>query len=193
MSRPREFDADAALRQCMDVFWTKGFHATSYEDLTTKTQVKKQSLYGVFKNKRELFLQSLQVYREQNIEFLKTKTALEKSPVRKLEAICEAVLHKEEESGSRGCLIINSTLEFGSVDAEVSREVRLMWDQVEELIEQIVQDGQEQGSLTSRMNSRELAVHLNNVLGGVQVMEKSGASREQIAGVLHTTIELMRT
>lgn len=191
MSRPREFDVDRALHQSMEVFWTKGFKSTSYEDLTRTTQVKKQSLYCVFKDKRDLFLKALALYREQSIVMLEELASREVSPLKKLEAICDATLYQNEETMRRGCLILNSALEFGYDDREVNREVTRMFDQVERILERIIRDGQEQGLITERQSCKELAVYLNNVLSGAKAMEKSGASREQIAAVLRTSLALM--
>lgn len=192
MSRPREFDADLALHQCMEVFWTKGFHATSYEDLTRSTQVKKQSLYGVFKNKRELFLKSLALYREENLSILEKRIANETSPVRQLEAICETALYADDEARIRGCLIINTSLEFGSGDEDINREIIQMMQRTETMIEQAIRGGQAEGTITSRLSSRELALHLSNAINGAKMMEKSGASREEILGVLRTSIALIQ-
>lgn len=175
----------------MEVFWTKGFKSTSYEDLTRTTQVKKQSLYCVFKDKRDLFLKALALYREQSIVMLEELASREVSPLKKLEAICDATLYQNEEKMRRGCLILNSALEFGYDDREVNREVTLMFDQVERILERIIRDGQEQGLITERQSGKELAVYLNNVLSGAKAMEKSGASREQIAAVLRTSLALM--
>ncbi len=193
MSRPREFDADTALRQCMDVFWAKGFHATSYEDLTRTTQVKKQSLYGVFKNKRELFLKSLALYREENLAILEAKAAGETLPLRRLQAICEAVLYADEEARQRGCLIINSALEFGGEDADVNREIAEMAERTQTLIEEAIREGQAQGTIADRFGSRELAVYLGNAINGAKMMEKSGASREEVADVLRTAVALLES
>lgn len=191
MSRPREFDADLALHQCMEVFWTKGFHATSYEDLTRTTQVKKQSLYGAFNNKRELFLKSLALYREQNLSLLEERVAGETSPLRQLEAIFEAALSPDEAAQLRGCLMVNSSLEFGSEDIDVNREIGKMFERVETLIEQVIRVGQAEGTITSRLGSRELAVYLNNAISGAKIMEKSGSSRQDITGVMRTSLALI--
>lgn len=182
---------DRALRQSMEVFWTKGFKATSYDDLTRTTQVKKQSLYCVFKNKRELFLNALALYREQSVAMVEELASREMSPLKKLEVICEAALAPNDEAMSRGCLIVNSVLEFGTDDEEVNREVALMFNQVGQVLEKVIRSGQEQHLITTRLTSQELAVHLNNALSGAKVMEKSGASREQIAVVVRTAIALM--
>ncbi|AWX55616.1 TetR/AcrR family transcriptional regulator [Brevibacillus brevis] len=191
MSRPREFDVDRALQQSMEVFWAKGFKSTSYDDLTRTTQVKKQSLYCVFKDKRDLFLKALALYRERSIAMLEELASQEVSPLKKLEAICDSTLYQNDETLRRGCLMVNSALEFGDDDPEVNREVMLMFDQVERILEKIIRDGQKQGLISARQSSKELAVYLNNVLSGAKVMEKSGASREQIATVLRTSFALM--
>ncbi|OWA37535.1 TetR family transcriptional regulator [Saccharibacillus sp. O16] len=193
MSRPREFDADLVLHQCMDVFWTKGFQATSYEDLTRTTQVKKQSLYGVFKNKRALFLKSLALYRQENLAVLEAKIAGETLPLRRLEAICEAVLYSDEDARRRGCLMINASLEFGSEDADINREIALMAERTQELIEEAIREGQAQNAITSRLSSHELARYLGNAINGAKMMEKSGASREEVSSVLRTSVALLET
>lgn len=192
MSRPREFDADLVLHQCMEVFWTKGFHATSYEDLTRSTQVKKQSLYGVFKNKRELFLKSLALYREENLSVLEKAIAEESLPLRQLEAICETVLYANDEAKLRGCLIINTSLEFGNEDEEINREIGRMMQRTETMIEQVMIRGQAEGTITSRLDSRELTLYLSNAINGAKMMEKSGADRKEILGVLGTSIALIK-
>lgn len=191
MSRPREFDVDRALQQSMEVFWAKGFKSTSYDDLTRTTQVKKQSLYCVFKDKRDLFLKALALYRERSIAMLEELASQEVSPLKKLETICDSTLYQNDETLRRGCLMVNSALEFGDDDPEVNREVMLMFDQVERILEKIIRDGQKQGLISARQSSKELAIYLNNVLSGAKVMEKSGASREQIAAVLRTSFALM--
>lgn len=191
MSRPREFDVDRALCQAMEVFWAKGFKSTSYEDLTRTTKVKKQSLYGVFKDKRDLFLKALALYREQSVELLNELASREAHPIRKLEAICEAALFPNEEAMRRGCLMVNSVLEFGAEDPEVNREADLMSGHVHRLLEEVIRSGQDQRLITNRLTSQELASFLNNAISGAKIMEKSGASKEHIDAVMRTTIALM--
>ncbi|MGF9914278.1 TetR/AcrR family transcriptional regulator [Paenibacillus ehimensis] len=192
MSRPREFDVDHALHQSMEVFWTKGFKSTSFEDLTRTTRVKKQSLYCVFEDKRDLFLKALALYREQSISVLEELASREEvSPLKKLEAIRHAKLCQGNETIRRGCLIVNSALEFGTDDEEVTREIEMMFAQVEQILEKIIRSGQEQRLITTRHTSKELAAYLNNALLGAKIMERSGASRTQIDAVLRTSFAML--
>lgn len=192
MSRPREFQVDRVLQQSMEVFWTKGFKSTSYEDLTHATQVKKQSFYCLFKDKRALFIKVLRLYREQSIARLEKLASQDIFPLKKLEAITDASLDRINDTDCRGCLMVNSVMEFGTEDEEITREIALMFNEIQQIIEKIIRSGQEQGEITTRLTSTELAAYLNNAWSGVKVMEKSGASNERIDMALRAAFALLK-
>ncbi len=54
--RPREFDVDTALKAMADAFSTRGFSATSLDDLAQCSGVNRPSLYATFGNKLSIFL-----------------------------------------------------------------------------------------------------------------------------------------
>jgi hypothetical protein len=56
MARQKEFDREAALDRAMAAFWSKGYAATSIEDLLAHMGIQRGSLYGTFGDKRTLFL-----------------------------------------------------------------------------------------------------------------------------------------
>ncbi|MGD2408839.1 MULTISPECIES: TetR/AcrR family transcriptional regulator [Bacillus subtilis group] len=191
MTRPREFDVDQVLFQTMEVFWTKGFRSTSFEDLTNKTKVKKQSLYGVFKNKRTLFLKALALYRDYNLQNLKEIMARADSPAGKIDAILRASLCTNSEDARRGCLMVNTALEFGVSDLEVTKQVEGMHNDVQLALEEVIEEGQAAGQFTTKFTSRELALHLSNALQGVRVLQKSGVDHQQTEVVLRTAFGLI--
>jgi hypothetical protein len=86
-------------------------------------------------------------YREQYIEILERFEAQEMSPVNKLESLRDSLL--DEEATSRGCLMVNSALEFGTEDDQVTREIELMFAEAEQILEKIVIKGQEQQLITT--------------------------------------------
>jgi AcrR family transcriptional regulator len=53
--RPRIFDPDLVLENAMQLFWSKGYEATSLQDLLATTGLSKSSLYESFGNKQRLF------------------------------------------------------------------------------------------------------------------------------------------
>lgn len=125
MARTREFDTEAAVERAMDLFWSRGFAATSVQDLVDATGVGRGSLYAAFGSKEGLYLAALDRYREQ----LATPmvTALRSgSPVRDvvrglLEGLAAQAVADQRR---RGCLMVNAATERCAVDPTVARRVR---------------------------------------------------------------------
>lgn len=61
--RPRAFDREAALTAAMQLFWHKGFSATSISDLTRVMKIGSPSLYAAFGSKEALYAEALAHYR----------------------------------------------------------------------------------------------------------------------------------
>jgi TetR/AcrR family transcriptional repressor of nem operon len=122
MSRPREFNMDKVLNQSMEAFWANGYKATSFEDLMNATGLRKQSLYGAFGDKRSLYLKALALYRNQSVSSLREMIDLGESPIRILDAIRSATLCSANEDSHKGCMMVNTALEFGLTDQEISSQ-----------------------------------------------------------------------
>ena len=59
LGRPKEFDQDEALGKAMDVFWTKGYEATSVQDLLDHMGINRGSMYDTFGDKHALFVEAV--------------------------------------------------------------------------------------------------------------------------------------
>src|ERR1051326_3516607 len=64
MARHKEFDREEALQKAMEVFWERGYEATSIQDLVEQMGINRQSLYDTFGDKHALYLAALDHYRE---------------------------------------------------------------------------------------------------------------------------------
>jgi TetR/AcrR family transcriptional regulator, transcriptional repressor for nem operon len=67
MGRPRGFDEAIVIASAAELFLSRGYEATSIDDLVTATGVHRGSLYKAFGSKRGLFLAALQRWLDQEL------------------------------------------------------------------------------------------------------------------------------
>jgi AcrR family transcriptional regulator len=62
MGRPKNFRREEVLEKAIPVFWKRRFSDTSAQDLERATGVNKSGLYSEFRDKEDLFVESLRYY-----------------------------------------------------------------------------------------------------------------------------------
>ncbi|ESQ75675.1 hypothetical protein ABAC402_09115 [Asticcacaulis sp. AC402] len=62
--RARAFDPDAVLEKVLQIFWERGFAATSLDNIATTTDVSRPSLAGAVGDKEQLHIKSMDLYRQ---------------------------------------------------------------------------------------------------------------------------------
>jgi AcrR family transcriptional regulator len=192
MARPREFDIDTVLNQCMKVFWVQGYKATSMEDLMKATKLNKQSFYCAFGDKQALFLKALALYRTQSFASIKSILNETDSALEGLQKLFH-YLAMPCENDVPGCFMVNTSLEFGTDDPEVHAELQSMFAGFEKFVEQAICRGQQQGQITSCFDSRIMSKNLINTLGGLSILEKRGESLESIQAIMEMTLVSLKT
>lgn len=114
------YDRDTALRAIRDVFWERGFSATSLDDIAAAAGMNRPSLYGALGGKREMYLAALRMFSvESGREMQK---ALEAPTLRAaLEAFYVGAIREyvSGKAGPRGCLVICTAVVEATGDATI--------------------------------------------------------------------------
>ncbi len=181
--RPRSFDRVAALRRAMELFWAKGFDATSMSDLTTAMGINSPSLYAAFGSKEALFEEAVALYGKS--EGTEIWNALEAPAVR--EAI-EQFLRNTAASYSRpgkpaGCLIVLGALhaDKGSERACLALRGRRR-ENVADLRKRL-EHAVEEGELPADIDCEAVASFYATVQHGMSIQARDGASRDELLAV----------
>ncbi|GAB2809794.1 TetR/AcrR family transcriptional regulator [Streptomyces daliensis] len=172
MARTREFDTEAAVSRAMELFWTRGYEATSVRDLTQCLGIGQGSLYAAFGGKDGLYRAALERYR----------TTLAASALRGLEEGADArsairTLLTERiriavERGGQGCLAVNAVCERLPEDAATLRTVRDMQDATREALTEVLWAAMDRGEIAARHDPHTVAAFLVTFLNGLLVSAK---------------------
>ncbi|MEM7504541.1 MAG: helix-turn-helix domain-containing protein [Pseudomonadota bacterium] len=125
MPRPRTHTKTSLAASAMEVFWMQGYNATSLDDLVNATGVSRHGIYGDFGGKRELFLASLDHYREAVVTPAFEAVEADRADLTAVAGYFEHQIQRAEELGlpGRGCLMANTMTEVAPRDDEVRKLV----------------------------------------------------------------------
>ncbi|MBB3113726.1 TetR/AcrR family transcriptional repressor of nem operon [Paenibacillus phyllosphaerae] len=174
MARPREFDEHQALTAAMQVFWEKGYEATSLSDLTSAMGIQRPSLYSTFGDKESLFQAALSLYAERSLAFIQKK--LESAPSAKAAVLLYLQGVVSSADGHRpelGCLCVNTMVELAPHHQGFTQFTRVYQQQITELIQSILEKGKQSGELSETLYAPALASAIVISAVGLAVTMKS--------------------
>lgn len=113
MPRQKQFNKTEVLQKAMELFWKKGFHATSIQDLVLHLGINRASIYDTFGGKEDLFHAALDFYQQQITDYLGGYLRPEVSLKAGFQALFLAALQEgRDKDGAKGCFMVNAICEF---------------------------------------------------------------------------------
>ena len=114
--RPRAYDPQAAIARAAETFWKAGYAGTSLDDLVAATGMNRPSLYAAFGDKRDLYLKTLEHYRDEGRALARHALAGEPALRVFLKRFYDKALALYLEGGPRGCYTIGTAATVAAVD-----------------------------------------------------------------------------
>ena len=191
MARPKAFDREQALLAAMQVFWVKGYEATSLDDLLAAMKIGRQSLYDTFGDKRALFMEALGRYRELTDAYLRGCLADAPTVKAAFQRLFMQVVDEPEAHQRRGCLLINSAVELAPHDPETAQIVVAHQRATERLFRRGLELAQERGELPADRDVRALARYLVSAIQGLRVMAKADPNKAALRDVVGVALGVL--
>lgn len=191
MARMKEFDPEVALDAALQLFWQRGYEATSLADLVAHLGISRASLYATFGSKHELYLRALDRYRDRmDPRVVETLAA----PGPALPAVRGVVRGYAEQASwdvGRGCMLVNTAVELVPGDAEAARRVESSWTALEVALASALLRAQAQGELAADRDPRALARLLLVVLQGLRVVGKGQSDPQRVRDAADVALTLL--
>lgn len=193
MPRPRTFDETEVIAAARDVFWTRGYTATSVDDLSAATGLGKGSIYGAFGDKRRLFLRALQDQIAANDATVRAQLRDPGLPARDrlvnhLRAQAKVVA---ADRSRRGCMLAKSAAELATTDDAVRRAVEGCYARWRAELIACIKQAQRDGDIDAGQNPQALATTLLAFLRGLEALRKGGAGPAQLKAAAEQMIALL--
>lgn len=174
--RPRSFDRDAALAAAVELFWRRGYDATSIATLTAAMGVTPPSLYAAFGDKERLFDEASARYFERTCEGLDRALALPTAREAVARMLQDTARAHTGASTPAGCLMLTEPRLDGQRE-ELRRRLRDRLDR-----------GVRDGDLPDGTDVDRLAAFLVAVLRGMSGCARDGGSRADVEGIAATAL-----
>jgi TetR/AcrR family transcriptional repressor of nem operon len=192
MGRPVEFDQDRVLEAAMQLFWHKGYEATSVGDLQRAMGLSKSSLYQAFGSKHALFEQCIGRYRAGLVADMQSSLATARSGRRFIEQVFFGVADETKHTARRrGCLVMNTASEFAQRDPAIARLVTASTRAFTEAFAAAVTRAQREGEITAEKDPKLLARYLVSSMAGLRTMVKAGASARSVRDIARVILEAL--
>lgn len=179
--RPRSFDRAAALAAAMQVFWQRGYEATSLSDLTRAMGINAPSLYAAFDCKEALFEEALDLY--QASEGATPQRLLQDAPTAKQGFAAMLRFHAVDYVNPQkppGCMAvlaaITGTPENKSVRALMTRTRRAAVDGLAARIKR----GIAAGDVPKGADAVAMAMFYTTLMQGMSIQARDGATKKQL-------------
>jgi TetR/AcrR family transcriptional repressor of nem operon len=156
MARNKAFEPEEKLEKAKDLFWQKGYNATSMQDLVETMGLNRGSIYDTYGDKHTLFLQCLRSYADTTFEDYQRTVEEAKSPIKAVEKIIKRAALRTIAEG-RTCMGVKSAFELASVDEEVHAILKENTTNIVTVLKELLKKAQKAGEVSAKRDPAVLA------------------------------------
>lgn len=187
--RTKEFDETEILKKAIDIFWEKGYNATSLHDLIEGLGIGRSSIYHAFGDKHNLYVRALELYQQEGtnriINTLNSSASV-KEAVRKM---CQlTTLNLLNECRQNGCFKVNSEVEVAPHDELVNKMLCEDDKIIEEALYKAIKKDQAAGKIKAEKDPRALANFVCNTITGIRVYVKIRKDQQFFDNIVNTAL-----
>ncbi|WP_290815287.1 TetR/AcrR family transcriptional regulator [Ferrovibrio sp.] len=187
--RPRSFDRAAALRAAMEVFWQRGYEATSLSDLTGAMGINAPSLYAAFDCKEALFGEALDLY--QVTEGAEPQRLLAQGRTAKESFAAMLRFHAGDYVNPQkppGCMVVLAAI----VGAPENKSVRGLMTKTRrsavEMLAARIRRGITAGDVPKGADAVAMATFYTTLMQGMSIQARDGATKKQLLATVEAAM-----
>lgn len=189
MSAQAKFNRDDVIEKAKNLYWEKGYHATSMRNLQDVVDMRPGSIYAAFGNKDNLFKEALNRYAEEGAANLANSIAQEETVIAGLKRFIHSVTVCSKGTAPSGmCMVVKTIGELTQNDSpDLLAHATNILERVESSFVKTFQQAINNGEISSDKDPAELARYFQIQVIGLrtyaQVSNDMGAVEKYIDGI----------
>ena len=190
--RPRQYDEEIALQAAGQVFWTKGFSATSLDDLSAAMGMNRPSIYRAFGDKEAVYRRALMQFCD-GMEAAFERTMLAEGDIRKALSSFyrEALTLYTGGEQPRGCMVMSTAVAAAACHPAIRADLLNVIRGLDEKIAKRLQQASEAGQLGSSFDIAGRAAIAQSLLHSLSLRARAGESHRQLTRMINTGVEMI--
>jgi len=192
MPRTKQFSEEEVLQKAVELFWRKGYSATSIQDLVNYLGINRASLYDAFGGKKQLFDKAYKSYKKTNINFLANFLSKQSNVKKGLLNLFEFPINASNfQESTRGCFTVNTTTEMIPEDALIHELLIENKNEVEVVFYGFLKKGVERGEISPEKDLVKIASFLYMMLNGIMVIGKVNPDKHYLLSIVETSLSIL--
>jgi len=173
-------DRQEAIQKATQLFWEKGFHATSMRNIQDHIDLRPGSIYASFGSKEGLFKETLRCYAQSSLErlagYAETMPALEALQAFMTSVICRPA----SDSPSDMCMLAKTVAELTEENGELLEEAKGHLKRIENAFAELLVQAQRDGTVDKNRDPKRMASFLQIQLMGLRAYSRANGDDKQL-------------
>lgn len=180
--------ADFLLEKGMELLWSKGYNATSVNDIVKAAEIPKGSFYFYFNSKEDFAVKAIQKYFDHNIAIIFNilNNVEEPSPRKRLMNFhnYRADILRDEMGYSGGCMACNVGNEMSEHSEKIRNAIHAKEIVLIDTIAKVILEAQNAGEVDNSFEAHDMARFLEDAGKGAMISMKESNSSYPIENFL---------
>ncbi len=187
MARTKNFKEEEVLEKAMQVFWYKGYHGTSMQDLVTHMGINRASMYNTYGDKQTLFVAALKHYQQKQSEQIQQAFVRSGSALQVIRSVLERMVAESlQDRQQKGCFMVNATVELANQDQNISKMAIANEETMEYALAEVIRKGQASGEISNNQDAAGLSAYLFAAIQGLKIMSLTNTKKDRLHKVIDT-------
>lgn len=187
-----KYNRQEVIEKATNLFWEKGFHATSMRNLQEVIDMRPGSIYAGFGSKEGLFSEALKYYSDAGLKKLAACIDNSPSPLEALKSFIRGGMTCSSTAPSGMCMLVKSLAELTDENPKLLAQSKQLLGDFEDAFAAALKKAQDCGEIDPSKNTQQLAKVLQIQLMGLRTYSQARGGDIPVEELLEDALSFLK-